>query len=129
MVGYKISDARKQQLRIERLGYVRIRSTVIALNTLFVERAGSKQDNRNMTSLQFPFQTTAALYPVHARHHDIGNNHIRHVFHGKTNACCPIRRIQHTEFLNKQRLHIMANIGIIINDKHNRTIFFQNLIP
>ena len=47
----KIADTRQEQLRIEWFGNIRIGTAIIALDTLFVQRAGRQQNHRDMACL------------------------------------------------------------------------------
>ena len=67
----KIADTRQEQLRIEWFGNIRIGTAIIALDTLFVQRAGRQQNHRDMACLQLPLQAAGSIphHPYRASLH------------------------------------------------------------
>ena len=118
----QISDAHLQFLRIEGLEHIGIGSVAQSLQAIGVGTLGRDHDDGDMGEhLRLTHKPTEGL-PVHARHHQVGDNDVGHLFGGHCQSFLSIVRHEQTVVLFQTNLHIVRHVGIVFYDQDSRTV-------
>ena len=66
------------------------------------------------------FQCTAELYPIHFRHHQIGDDNVRNHLCRLIVTLFPVLRLADRIVWFKELSDVPAEVRVILDDEHNR---------
>lgn len=107
---------RLQQLRTERLGHIDIGPFLVARNFVLVGDLGRENDDRNVAQSQVVLDAVAEFVPVHLRHQDIGDHHVRHLVVDQREPVGAVVGRQHAEAVREDHLAVVQQLQIVLDD-------------
>ena len=105
---------------IEGLRHIGIGTTFDkTFDALLVHGIGSEHQDGDVAGVDLVLETTAAGNAIHHGHHHVTDDHIGHRSHGLADACQTILGGDDTILLTEQHLHVLAQVGIVVDDEND----------